>query len=87
MAPAHSTWTDLSVISGSDATFTLATVPHWVTLKAVSKALPSVAIKQIGISLNMECRTHMIRSGKKQDLVDRPRAQFSTWKSTNNVAR
>jgi hypothetical protein len=35
----------------------------------------------------MECGTHMIRSGKKQDLVDRLRAQFVTWKSINNVAR
>jgi hypothetical protein len=34
------TWTDLGVSNDSDATFTLATVPHWVTLKAVSKALP-----------------------------------------------
>jgi hypothetical protein len=30
---------------------------------------------------------YMIRSGKKVDLVDRVRAQFATWKSTNNVAR
>ncbi|KAJ7309424.1 PINIT domain-containing protein [Mycena albidolilacea] len=62
----------------------------WTDLDAVSKALPSataVALKQIIISLNMECGTHMIRSGKKQDLVDRLRAQFATWKSTNNIAR
>jgi hypothetical protein len=29
----------------------------------------------------------MIRSGKKQDLVDRLRAQIATWNSTKNVAR
>ncbi|KAF7348863.1 hypothetical protein MVEN_01406400 [Mycena venus] len=62
----------------------------WVDLDAVSKALPfgtALALKQIIISLNTECGTHMTRTGKKQDLVDRLRAQFAIWKSTNNVAR
>ncbi|KAF7348866.1 hypothetical protein MVEN_01406700 [Mycena venus] len=62
----------------------------WVDLDAVSKALPfgtALALKQLIISLNTECGTHMIRTGRKQDLVDRLRAQFATWKSTNNVAR
>ncbi|KAJ7155119.1 PINIT domain-containing protein [Mycena filopes] len=62
----------------------------WTELDAVSKALPygtAVDLKQIIITLNTECGTHMARSGKKQDLVDRLRAQFSSWKGTNSVAR
>ncbi|KAF8149285.1 PINIT domain-containing protein [Mycena galopus ATCC 62051] len=61
----------------------------WIELDAVSKALPygtALALKQIIISLNTECGTRMIRSGKKQDLVDRIRAQFATWKAAHNVA-
>jgi hypothetical protein len=98
MASLHSgsAWTDLDVSIGLDQSFTLAmdiivcSLGGAYHFKAVSKALPSataVALKQIIISLNMECGTHMIRSGKKQDLVDRLRAQFATWKSTNNIAR
>ncbi|KAJ7021311.1 PINIT domain-containing protein [Mycena alexandri] len=62
----------------------------WTELDAVCKALPygtAVDLKQIIITLNTECGTHMARSGKKQDLVDRLRSQFSSWKSTNSVAR
>ncbi|KAJ7246888.1 PINIT domain-containing protein [Mycena haematopus] len=62
----------------------------WTELDAVSKALchtTAVALKQIIVSLNLECDTRMIRSGKKQDLVDRLRAQFATWKAANNVAK
>lgn len=42
-------------------------------------------LKQIIIGINLECGIHMIRSGKKQDLIDRLCAQFATWKSTNNM--
>ncbi|KAK7059967.1 E3 SUMO-protein ligase pli1 [Favolaschia claudopus] len=61
----------------------------WADVDAVSKALPygtAVDLKQIIISLNTECGTHMLRSGRKQELVDRLRDQFATWKRTNNVA-
>jgi E3 SUMO-protein ligase PIAS1 len=57
--------------------------------QAVSNALPygtAVDLKQIILAINTRCGTNMIRSGRKQDLVDRLRGQFATWKNTNNVA-
>ncbi|KAJ7754147.1 PINIT domain-containing protein [Mycena maculata] len=60
----------------------------WADLNAVCKALPygTVAdLKQIIIGINTTCGTHMIRSGKKADLVERLCDQFATWKSGNNL--
>ncbi|KAJ6509862.1 PINIT domain-containing protein [Mycena vulgaris] len=62
----------------------------WAELHAVCNALPygTVAdLKHVILSVNNECGTHMIRSGKKQDLVDRLCAQFGAWKSNNNTAK
>ncbi|KAJ7689980.1 PINIT domain-containing protein [Mycena rosella] len=62
----------------------------WFELNATCKALPygTVAdLKHIIISINNECGGHIIRSGKKQDLIDRLCTQFGAWKSNNNVAK
>ncbi|KAJ6451773.1 PINIT domain-containing protein [Mycena sanguinolenta] len=62
----------------------------WMELDAVSKSLcysTAIVLKQIIVSLNLQCETRMTRSGKKQDLVDRLRAQLATWKVTNNVSK
>ncbi|KAF7349619.1 E3 SUMO-protein ligase pli1 [Mycena sanguinolenta] len=62
----------------------------WAELDAVSKTLcysTAIVLKQIIVSLNLQCETRMARSGKKQDIVDRLRAQLATWKATNNVSK
>ncbi|KAJ7151838.1 PINIT domain-containing protein [Mycena crocata] len=62
----------------------------WAELEAVCAALPFGTVsdlKHIIISVNTRCGTHMVRSGLKQDLVDRLRAQFETWNQGNDVAR
>ncbi|KAJ6452023.1 PINIT domain-containing protein [Mycena vitilis] len=62
----------------------------WADLPAVSKALPygtALDLKQIIVSINTECGTHILRSGRKQDLIDRLSSQFATWKKSNDVAR
>ncbi|KAJ7446598.1 PINIT domain-containing protein [Mycena latifolia] len=62
----------------------------WAELDATCNALPYGTIaelKHIILSLNNECGTHMTRSGKKQDLVDRLCLQLGAWKSNNNMAR
>ncbi|KAJ7472876.1 PINIT domain-containing protein [Mycena galericulata] len=61
----------------------------WGELQAVAKALPYGTIadlKHIILGINNECGTHMTRSGRKQELVDRLCAQFATWKTTNNIS-
>ncbi|KAJ7101987.1 PINIT domain-containing protein [Mycena epipterygia] len=61
----------------------------WTELTAVCNALPygTVAdLKHIILSINNECGTHMTRSGKKQELVDRLRTQFMAWQNNNNMA-
>ncbi|KAJ6523984.1 PINIT domain-containing protein [Mycena capillaripes] len=62
----------------------------WTELDAVCKALPygtALDLKQVIVSINTECGTHMLRSGRKQDLIDRLHGQFTTWKNTKDVAK
>ncbi|KAJ7093396.1 PINIT domain-containing protein [Mycena belliarum] len=66
------------------------TAAVWSELDATCKAFPygTVAdLKQIILSINNQCGTHMIRSGRKQELVDRLSMQLGAWKSNNDFAK
>ncbi|KAJ6627721.1 PINIT domain-containing protein [Mycena sp. CBHHK59/15] len=56
----------------------------WADLNVICSSLPYITVadlKYIILGVNDECGTHMTRSGKKQDLVDRLSVQFASWKS------
>lgn len=42
-------------------------------------------LKQILSGLNEECNTVFLKSGKKQDLIERIVLQLEAWRQANNI--
>jgi len=44
-------------------------------------------LKQILTGFNDQCQTAFVKSGKKQDLIDRIVTQMDAWRQSNNIEK
>lgn len=68
-------------MAGQDPWSGFETQHHSIRLNTVDR------LKQIIQGLNEECGTHISKSGKKQDLIDRLVAAIDAWKQQNMIDR